>query len=63
MSKANGSTRHILASHSVAKVDVFTYYLGTYLNILGSAPGIQKAHIYDLMCGEGQYADGQEGAP
>ena len=61
MSKANGSTRQTLASHSVAKVSVFTYYLGTYLNILGMA-GMHKVHIYDLMCGEGQYADGQYGS-
>lgn len=61
MSKASGSTRQTLASHSVAKVSVFTYYLGTYLNIMGMA-GKQKVHIYDLMCGEGQYADGQYGS-
>lgn len=61
MSKKISSTRQTLASHSAAKVGVFTYYLGIYLNILGMA-GMRKVHIYDLMCGEGQYADGQYGS-
>lgn len=62
MSKANHSTRQTLAEHSTAKVQVFTYYLGVYLNILGKVPAMQRVHIYDLMCGEGEYADGQMGS-
>ncbi|RZK27959.1 MAG: three-Cys-motif partner protein TcmP, partial [Hymenobacter sp.] len=61
MSKKNSSTRQMLASHSAAKVEVFSYYLSTYLNILGMA-GMRRVHIYDLMCGEGQYADGRYGS-
>ena len=61
MSKPQRSTRQKLASHSTAKVEVFTYYLGIYLNILGMA-GMRRVHIYDLMCGEGQYADGRYGS-
>ena len=62
MSKANHSTRQILAEHSTAKFQVFTHYLGVYLNILGKVPAMRKVHIYDLMCGEGEYADGQLGS-
>lgn len=62
MSKANQSTRQTLADHSAAKVDVFTYYLGVYLNILGKVSTIRRVHIYDLMCGEGEYADGRRGS-
>jgi three-Cys-motif partner protein len=62
MSKANHSTRQTLAEHSAAKVSVFTYYLGTYLNILGKVPAMKRVHIYDMMCGEGEYADGRQGS-
>jgi len=62
MSKANQSTRQTLAEHSTAKVEVFTYYLGVYLNILGKASVVRKVHVYDLMCGEGEYADGRQGS-
>ena len=62
MSKANHSTRQTLAEHSAAKVRVFTSYLGIYLNILGKTGGVDSVYIYDLMCGEGEYADGREGS-
>jgi three-Cys-motif partner protein len=62
MSKPNHSTRQTLAEHSAAKVSVFTYYLGIYLNILGKVPAIRRVHIYDMMCGEGEYADGRQGS-
>lgn len=45
----------------MAKVRVFKHYLGIYLHILGRA-GIDRVHIYDLMCGEGEYADGRQGS-
>lgn len=62
MSKANHSTRQTLADHSAAKVRVFTSYLGIYLNILGKTGSVDSVFIYDLMCGEGEYADGREGS-
>jgi len=62
MSKANQSTRQTLADHSAAKVRVFTYYLGIYLSILGKSRNVEQVHLYDLMCGEGEYADGREGS-
>ena len=62
MSKANHSTRQTMADHSAAKVSVFTYYLGTYLNILGKVSTMRRVHIYDLLCGEGEYADGNQGS-
>lgn len=62
MSKANHSTRQTLADHSAAKVRVFTYYLGIYLNILGKTGSVDSVYLYDLMCGEGEYADGREGS-
>lgn len=61
MSKASYSTRQTLADHSAAKVRVFSRYLGIYLHILGRV-GIERVHIYDLMCGEGEYADGRQGS-
>ena len=62
MSKINHSTRQTLADHSAAKVRVFTYYLGIYLNILGKTGAVDSVYIYDLMCGEGEYADKREGS-
>jgi three-Cys-motif partner protein len=62
MSSTNHSTRQTLAEHSAAKVGVFTYYLGIYLNILGKVSSIKCVYIYDLMCGEGEYADGRHGS-
>ncbi|RTQ52379.1 three-Cys-motif partner protein TcmP [Hymenobacter gummosus] len=62
MSKSTQSTRQILAEHSAAKVNVLTYYLGIYLSILGKVPAIRRVHLFDLMCGEGEYADGRQGS-
>lgn len=62
MSKFQHSTRQTLADHSAAKVSVFTYYLGVYLNILGKVPSMQRVHVYDMMCGEGEYVDGRQGS-
>lgn len=58
MSKAKQSTHQILAEHSMAKVRVFKRYLGIYLHILGRV-GTDRVHLYDLMCGEGEYANGK----
>lgn len=61
MRKAKQSTHQILADHSMAKVRVFKHYLGIYLHILGRA-GMDRVHLYDLMCGEGEYANGRQGS-
>jgi hypothetical protein len=42
MSNQSRSTRQMLASHSTAKVQIFTYYLSTYLNILRGWPIWQR---------------------
>jgi three-Cys-motif partner protein len=62
MSKANQPTRQTQPDHSAAKVRVFTYYLGIYLSILGKNKSVDSVYLYDLMCGEGEYADGREGS-
>ncbi len=52
-----------MLEHSKAKVELYTSYLATYLNILSRTPYVDTIHIYDLMCGEGIYADGSKGSP
>lgn len=59
-SNTNAKTNQL--NHSKAKVDLYTEYLAIYLNILGRASNIRKVHIFDLMCGEGIYADGSKGS-
>src|SRR5689334_24379579 len=64
MAKKKGeSTSTILEAHSRAKVDLFKVYLGTYLNILERAVGIDHLKFFDLCAGEGVYADGGKGSP
>lgn len=53
----------VMLEHSKAKVELYTNYLATYLNILTRTPFVDKIHIYDLMCGEGIYKDGSKGSP
>ncbi len=53
----------VMLEHSKAKVELYTSYLATYLNILSRVPFITRIHIFDLMCGEGIYADGSKGSP
>lgn len=53
----------VMLEHSKAKVELYTNYLATYLNILSRTPFVDKIHIYDLMCGEGIYVDGSKGSP
>lgn len=62
MSKAAQSTRQTHEGHSTAKVALFSDYLTRYLCVLGASGGIRRAHIYDLLCGEGQYDNGQHGS-
>ncbi len=49
--------------HSKAKIELYSSYLGAYLNILSRVPYIKRIHLYDLMCGEGKYEDGSKGSP
>lgn len=64
MAKKKGdSTSLILEAHSRAKVELFQKYLGTYLNILERATGINHLKFFDLYAGEGVYADGGKGSP
>ena len=64
MAKKKGdSTSTTLEAHSRAKVELFKIYLGTYLNILERADGIDHLKFFDLCAGEGVYADGGKGSP
>ncbi len=53
----------VMLEHSKAKVELYTTYFSTYLNILSRVEYINKIHIYDLMCGEGVYKDKSKGSP
>jgi len=53
----------VLLEHSKAKIELYSKYLSTYLNILSRVPYIKRIHLYDLMCGEGKYEDGSKGSP
>lgn len=57
------NTKTVMLEHSKAKVELYTTYLSTYLNILSQVQYIKKVHIYDLMCGEGLYKDNSKGSP
>jgi len=62
-SKNNIHAKLVMLDHSKAKVELYTNYLSTYLNILSRTRFVDKIHIFDLMCGEGIYADGSKGSP
>ncbi len=57
------STKDILLEHSSVKVELYVKYLSKYLSILKRAGFCDKIHLYDLMCGEGIYADNGKGSP
>jgi three-Cys-motif partner protein len=61
MNKPNAKT-HLL-EHSKAKVTLYGLYLEKYLNILSRVPSVEKIFIFDLMCGEGIYENGEKGSP
>lgn len=63
MRNKNKDAKLVMLEHSKAKVELYTKYLSTYLNILSRVPHIRQIHIYDLMCGEGVYLDNSEGSP
>ena len=50
-----------LLPHSEAKVQLYGYYLGIYLNIL-ARDGF-SIYLFDFLCGEGRYANEGEGSP
>lgn len=50
-----------LLPHSEAKVQLYGYYLGIYLNVLAHA-GF-SIYLFDFLCGEGRYANEGEGSP
>ena len=56
------SKTHLL-EHSKAKVTLYGLYLEKYLNILSRTPFVEKIFIFDLMCGEGIYENGEKGSP
>jgi three-Cys-motif partner protein len=51
-----------LLDHSRAKVELYTRYLSIYLNILERAPSVDRVLLFDLLAGEGKYADGSRGS-
>lgn len=61
MNKPNTKT-HLL-EHSKAKVTLYGLYLEKYLNILSRVSSVEKIFIFDLMCGEGIYENGEKGSP
>jgi three-Cys-motif partner protein len=52
-----------LLEHSKAKVALYGLYLEKYLNILSRTPSVEKIFIFDLLCGEGIYENGEKGSP
>lgn len=52
-----------LLEHSEAKVKLYGTYLAKYLNILARNPYVEKVFLFDLLCGEGVYSDGEKGSP
>lgn len=62
MGSKNTSTKNVLQNHSKAKVRLYTEYLLLYLHILGNNKYVSRIHLFDVLCGEGKYADGAEGS-
>lgn len=52
-----------LLEHSEAKVNLYGTYLAKYLNILARNPYVEKVFLFDLLCGEGVYSNGEKGSP
>lgn len=62
MSKKKISQK-LLLEHSKAKVSLLGKYLDRYLNIISNDGFTEKIKVFDLFCGEGEYANGEEGSP
>ncbi|NUM80556.1 three-Cys-motif partner protein TcmP [bacterium] len=56
------SAKNVMLLHSQAKVALYQKYLAKYLNILSRVDFIRKICIYDFMCGEGKYTNGEKGS-
>jgi len=52
-----------LLEHSEAKLKLYDTYLAKYLNILARTPYVDQIFIFDLLCGEGIYEQGEKGSP
>jgi three-Cys-motif partner protein len=52
-----------LLEHSEAKVKLYGTYLAKYLNILARNQFVEKIFLFDLLCGEGVYSNGEKGSP
>jgi three-Cys-motif partner protein len=52
-----------LLEHSEAKVNLYGTYLAKYLNILARNPYVERVFLFDLLCGEGIYGNGEKGSP
>lgn len=59
----NEQAKTDLLPHSEAKVKLYGRYLAIYLNILSRVPAIRRVFLFDLLCGEGKYANEGEGSP
>ncbi|MEO6978719.1 MAG: three-Cys-motif partner protein TcmP [Mucilaginibacter sp.] len=55
--------KNFLEEHSKAKIELWSYYLSIYLNIIHRAVGIDQIYLYDVFCGEGKYEGGESGSP
>lgn len=56
-------TQRNLLEHSAAKVALYGKYLSVFLNVLSRVRFVRRILLFDLMCGEGIYADGGKGSP
>lgn len=52
-----------LLEHSEAKVNLYGTYLAKYLNILSRNQYVERVFLFDLLCGEGIYGNGEKGSP
>lgn len=58
-----GDVKIDLAEHSQAKVALYGRYWSIYLNILSRVSSVDQIFLFDVMCGEGIYANGRRGSP
>lgn len=59
----NTNIKANLLDHSKAKIELYGYYLSTYLRILQNVPQISKIFVFDLLSGEGLYENNSKGSP
>ena len=61
MKKGNAQTN--LLEHSEAKVKLYGIYLSAYLSVLSKVSSVKKVFLFDILCGEGIYENGEKGSP